>query len=84
VGTGERAFRRPDLVAGLILVDPGHEDMESGLPLAFRWGWRIVRAVHPDELHGDVTAADAALSVDVELVAFRVPHPDRVVVEPFF
>ena len=26
------AFRRPDLVAGLVLVDPGHEDMESGLP----------------------------------------------------
>jgi pimeloyl-ACP methyl ester carboxylesterase len=55
------AFRRPDLVAGLVLVDPGHEEMEGGLPLALQWGWRIVRAVHPDELHGDVTAADAAL-----------------------
>src|ERR1700722_5411258 len=55
------AFRRPDLVAGLVLVDPGHEEMESGLPLSIRWGWRIVRAVRPDELHGDVTAADAAL-----------------------
>jgi pimeloyl-ACP methyl ester carboxylesterase len=27
------AFRRPDLAAGLVLVDPGHEDMESGCPL---------------------------------------------------
>lgn len=26
------AFRRPDLVAGLVLVDPGHEEMEHGLP----------------------------------------------------
>jgi len=71
------AFRRPDLVAGLILVDPGHEDIESGLPLAFRWGWRIVRAVHPDELHGDVTAADAALG---ELRAAARPFPDVPVV----
>lgn len=52
---------RPDLVAGLVLVDPGHEDMESGLPVALQWGWRIMRAIHPDELHGDVTASDAAL-----------------------
>ena len=71
------AFRRPDLVAGLILVDPGHEDIESGLPLAFQWGWRIVRAVHPDELHGDVTAADAALG---ELRAAARPFPDVPVV----
>ena len=35
------ALRRPDLVAGLVLVDPGHEEMESGLPLALQWGWRI-------------------------------------------
>ncbi len=30
------AFRRPDLVAGLVLVDPGHEEMESPLPLPIR------------------------------------------------
>jgi hypothetical protein len=29
-------------------------------------------------------AAGARTSVDIELVAFRVLHPDRVVVEPFF
>jgi pimeloyl-ACP methyl ester carboxylesterase len=30
------AFRRPDLVAGLVLVDPGHEEMDSALPLPAR------------------------------------------------
>jgi len=71
------AFRRPDLVAGLILVDPGHEQMESGLPLVLRWGSRIVRAVYPDELHGDVTASDAALR---ELRTAARPFPDVPVV----
>jgi pimeloyl-ACP methyl ester carboxylesterase len=71
------AFRRPDLVAGLVLVDPGHEDMESALPPAFRWGWRIMRAVHPDELHGDVPASDAALR---ELRAATTRFPDVPVV----
>jgi pimeloyl-ACP methyl ester carboxylesterase len=71
------AFRRPDLVAGLVLVDPGHEEMASGLPLAFQWGWRIMRAVRPDELHGDVIAADAALG---ELRAAATPFPDVPVV----
>ena len=46
-----RAFRRPDLAAGLVLVDPGHEEMESLLPLPLQWGWRIARTVFPDELH---------------------------------
>jgi pimeloyl-ACP methyl ester carboxylesterase len=71
------AFRRPDLVAGLVLVDPGHEEMESGLPLALRWGWRIVRAVRPDELHGDVPASAAALR---ELRDSARPFPDVPVV----
>jgi pimeloyl-ACP methyl ester carboxylesterase len=71
------ALRRPDLVAGLVLVDPGHEDMESGLSPALRWGWRILRAVHPDELHGDVTASGAALR---ELRAAARPFPDVPVV----
>ena len=47
------AFRRPDLAAGLVLVDPGHEEMESGLPLAIQWGWRVTRAVFHYELRDD-------------------------------
>jgi pimeloyl-ACP methyl ester carboxylesterase len=39
------AFRRPELAAGLVLVDPGHEEIESGLPPALQWGWRVMRAV---------------------------------------
>ena len=42
------AFRRPDLVAGLVLVDPGHEELEGALPLPAQWGWRIINAVFPD------------------------------------
>jgi pimeloyl-ACP methyl ester carboxylesterase len=71
------AFRRPDLAAGLVLVDPGHEEMESGLPAALQWGWRVTRAVRPDELHGDVIASDAALR---ELRAAATPFPDVPVV----
>ena len=71
------AFRRPDLVAGLVLVDPGHEEMESGLPLALRRAWRFLRAVHPDELHGDVAASDAVLR---ELRSAARPFPDVPVV----
>ena len=47
------AFRRPELVAGLVLVDPGHEELETALPLPARWGWRVINAVFPDELHDD-------------------------------
>ena len=50
------AFRRPDLTAGLVLVDPGHEEMDSALPLPIRWGWRIKSAVFPDELRDDAPA----------------------------
>jgi pimeloyl-ACP methyl ester carboxylesterase len=32
------AFRRPDLVAGLVLVDPGHQEMESRLPAPIQRG----------------------------------------------
>ena len=51
--------------------------MESGLPLALQWGWLIIRAFHPDELHGDVTTSDAALR---ELPAAATPFPDVAVV----
>jgi hypothetical protein len=51
--------------------------MESGLPLPVQWGWRIMRAVHPDEMHGDVTASDAAIR---ELRAAATPFPHVPVV----
>ena len=50
------AFRRPDLVAGLILVDPGHEEMDSGLPVALQRGMRVKRAVLGTELRDDAPA----------------------------
>jgi pimeloyl-ACP methyl ester carboxylesterase len=55
------AFRRPDLVAGLVLVDPGHEELDSALPPLIRWGWRITRTVFPDELREDAPVTLAAL-----------------------
>jgi pimeloyl-ACP methyl ester carboxylesterase len=71
------AFRRPDLAAGLVLVDPGHEEMESELPLPVQWGWRIMRAVFPDELHEDAPVTLAALR---EMRAAATPFPDVPVV----
>jgi pimeloyl-ACP methyl ester carboxylesterase len=71
------AFRRPDLAAGLVLVDPGHEEMESLLPRPLQWGWRIMRAVFPDELHGDTPLTVAALR---ELRAAATPFPEVPVV----
>jgi pimeloyl-ACP methyl ester carboxylesterase len=71
------AFRRPELVAGLVLVDPGHEEMESLLPLPVRWGWRIMRTVFPDELHDDAPLTLAAIR---ELRAAARPFPDVPVV----
>ena len=67
------AFRRPDLVAGLVLVDPGHEEMERGLPRSVQRGLRIVRAVVPDELHYDAPVTLAAVR---EMRAAATPFPD--------
>ena len=71
------AFRRPDLVAGLVLVDPGHEEMESLLPLPLQWGWRIARTVFPDELHEDAPVTMAAVR---EMRSAATPFPDVPVV----
>ena len=71
------AFRRPDLAAGLVLVDPGHEDMVSALPLSIQWGWRMMRAFFPDELREDAPATLAAVR---ELRAAARPFPDVPVV----
>jgi pimeloyl-ACP methyl ester carboxylesterase len=71
------AFRRPELAAGLVLVDPGHEAMESGLPRPVQWGWRTMRAVLPDELRDDAPVTVAAMR---ELRAAATPFPDVPVV----
>jgi pimeloyl-ACP methyl ester carboxylesterase len=71
------AFRRPDLVAGLVLVDPGHEELESALPLPAQWGWRVINAVFPDELHDDAPVTLAAMR---ELRTAARPFPDVPVV----
>jgi pimeloyl-ACP methyl ester carboxylesterase len=71
------AFRRPDLVGGLVLVDPGHEEMERFLPLPIRWGWRIMCTVFPDELHEDAPVTMAAVR---EMRAAVRPLPDVPVV----
>src|SRR5215472_3971313 len=71
------AFRRPELVAGLVLVDPGHEEMESLLPMPILWGWRIMRTVFRDELHDDAPVTLAAIR---ELRAAARPFPDVPVV----
>jgi pimeloyl-ACP methyl ester carboxylesterase len=71
------AFRRPELAAGLVLVDPGHEEMDSALPLPIRWGWRTMRAFFPDELHEDAPVTFAAVR---ELRAAARSFPDVPVV----
>jgi pimeloyl-ACP methyl ester carboxylesterase len=71
------AFRRPDLAAGLVLVDPGHEEMERGLPLPLQWAMRVYRAVLHDELHDDAPVTEAAIR---ELRAAARPFPDVPVV----
>ena len=71
------AFRRPDLVAGLVLVDPGHEEMEALLPLPAQWGWRVMSTLFPDELHADAPVTTAAIQ---ELRAAPAPFPDVPVV----
>ena len=71
------AFRRPDLVSGLVLVDPGHEAMERGLPLPVQWGMRLLRTVVHDELSVDPDVTAAALR---EMRAAERSFPDVPVV----
>lgn len=51
--------------------------LNNGMPLPARWGWRIVNAIFPDELHGDAPVTLAALR---ELHAAARPFPDVPVV----
>jgi pimeloyl-ACP methyl ester carboxylesterase len=72
------AVRRPDLVAGLVLVDPAHEQMTEALPRVARWGTRLTRLGRHDELRGGDTAASLALLH--ELRGTHPPFPDVPVV----
>jgi pimeloyl-ACP methyl ester carboxylesterase len=67
------AFRRPNLVAGLVLVDPGHEELASLLPRPVQWGLRLMLTVFPDELHEDAPVTMAAMQ---ELRTTARPFPD--------
>jgi pimeloyl-ACP methyl ester carboxylesterase len=49
----------------------------SELPVPLRWGWRVMRAVFPDELHEDAPMTLAAMR---ELRAAATPFPDVPVV----
>jgi pimeloyl-ACP methyl ester carboxylesterase len=71
------AFRRPDLAAGLVLVDPGHDEMDSGLLLPLQLGWQVTRAVFRDELRDDAPKTVAAIR---ELRAATRPFPGVPVV----
>lgn len=64
------AVRRPDLVAGLVLVDPAHEQ----LPGVARRGRRLARLGRPDELRGGDTAASLALLREFRRT--QPPFPD--------
>ena len=72
------AVRRPDLVAGLVLVDPAHEQLTEALPRVARRGLRLARLGRPDELRGGDTAASLALLH--ELRQAQPPFPDVPVV----
>jgi pimeloyl-ACP methyl ester carboxylesterase len=67
------AWRRPDLVAGLVLVDPAHEQMADALPRAARRAIRLARAGRRDELRGGAAASAATLR---ELRGAQRPFPN--------
>jgi pimeloyl-ACP methyl ester carboxylesterase len=69
------AFRRPGLVAGLVLVDPAHEQMISALPGVARWGLRLAHAGSPDERGGSGDADSQAADRVVLPVAARAAPP---------
>ena len=71
------AYRRPELAAALVLVDPGHERMERGLPLPLQWAMKGLRVFVRDELSADPDVTEAALN---EMRAAEHPFPDVPVV----
>jgi pimeloyl-ACP methyl ester carboxylesterase len=72
------AFHRPDLVAGLVLVDPAHERMTTVLPRVVRWGIRLAYTGRRDELRGG--DREASMAMLRELRSAPEPFPDVPVV----
>jgi pimeloyl-ACP methyl ester carboxylesterase len=71
------AWRRPDLVAGLVLVDPAQEQMNDALPGWARRAIRLARAGRRDELRGGDAAASATILRELrELRGAPQPFPD--------
>jgi pimeloyl-ACP methyl ester carboxylesterase len=66
------AVRRPDLVAGLVLVDPAHEHMTGALP-------RVARLGRADELRGGDSAASQAVLAELQAAQPRFPDVPVVV-----
>jgi pimeloyl-ACP methyl ester carboxylesterase len=64
----------PDLVAGLVLIDPAYEQMTDALPPAARLAIRLARLGGRDELRGGDTAASTATLR--ELRRASRPFPD--------
>jgi pimeloyl-ACP methyl ester carboxylesterase len=73
------SVRRPDLVAGLVLVDPAHEQMTGALPRVARPGLRLARLGRPDELRGGDTAASRAVLDELRVAQPRFPDVPVVV-----
>jgi pimeloyl-ACP methyl ester carboxylesterase len=65
------AWHRPELVAGLVLVDPAHEQMTGGLPRLARRALRLARAGQPLASSGCVTARSSATTT----IWTRSPSP---------
>ena len=63
------AYRRPELVAGLVLVDPAVEQMASPVLLPLRWALRTALPRHVDELSS--TDTDTAMRALRKLRATR-------------
>jgi pimeloyl-ACP methyl ester carboxylesterase len=89
------AWTAPELVAGLVLVDPAHEDFQpwTGLVrdwLMLRWSvWRKRRGLLDRDLRADAVATACRLTDDAhtrdllvaaELACYAHPHPLRAIV----
>jgi pimeloyl-ACP methyl ester carboxylesterase len=74
------AWQRPELVAGVVLVDPAHEDMTAALPGPVQSAIRLATARLPNELRGADPAGIAATLR--ELRAGWRPFPDVPVTVP--